>query len=58
MLIDAGVGQKAPYFYRAWVYLPDGTPPEELDHRLKTSYLLIRAGLGKKLQATLGPMPG
>jgi predicted DNA-binding protein (MmcQ/YjbR family) len=57
MLIDAGVGQKAPYFHRSWIYLPETADTDELQHRLVTSYQIIRAGLSKKLQATLGPLP-
>ena len=30
MLIDAGVGTKAPYFHRSWILLPFETPDEEL----------------------------
>ena len=55
MLIDSGVGVKAPYFHRSWVNLPWDTPEEELRHRLASSYRLIRASLTKKLQATLEP---
>ena len=37
MLIDVGVGVKAPYFHRSWVNLPWGTSEEELRHRLAAS---------------------
>ena len=57
MLIDAGVGIKAPYFHRSWIHLPAGTDEGELRYRLAASYRIIRAGLPKKLQATLGPIP-
>ncbi len=57
MLIDAGVGQKAPYFHRSWLYLPEDTATDELQHRLTASYRIIRAGLTKKAQAALGPVP-
>jgi predicted DNA-binding protein (MmcQ/YjbR family) len=57
MLIAAGVGTKAPYFHRSWVLLPWGTPEEELRHRLTASYRIIRAGLPKKVQAALAPLP-
>ena len=53
MLIEVGVGVKAPYFHRSWVNLPWGTPEEELRHRLTTSYQLVRARLPKKVQAQL-----
>ncbi|MBW4710145.1 MmcQ/YjbR family DNA-binding protein [Roseobacter sp. YSTF-M11] len=53
MLIDAGVGIKAPYFHRSWITLPDTTDDSELSHRLCTSYDIVRAGLTKKAQAAL-----
>ncbi len=56
MLIDAGVGERARYFHRSWIYLTEDTDDAELLHRLRTSYILIRAGLPKKVQATLGPL--
>ncbi len=55
MLIDAGVGSKAPYFHRSWILLPFDTPNDELRHRLTQSYLIIRKGLTKKTQAALTP---
>jgi predicted DNA-binding protein (MmcQ/YjbR family) len=58
MLIDAGVGSKAPYFHRSWVYLPADCPKDELRHRLETSYRIVRAGLTKKAQAALPPADG
>jgi len=54
MLIDAGVGIKAPYFHRSWILLPFETEEEELRHRLTQSYRLVRSGLTKKVQAGLG----
>jgi predicted DNA-binding protein (MmcQ/YjbR family) len=54
MLIDAGIGVKAPYFHRSWVNLPWGTAEDELRHRLATSYRLVRSSLPKKVQAELG----
>lgn len=55
MLIEAGVGTKAPYFHRSWVHLPWTTPEDELRHRLGEAYDTIRAGLTKKAQASLPP---
>ncbi|MEM9550079.1 MAG: MmcQ/YjbR family DNA-binding protein [Pseudomonadota bacterium] len=55
MLIDSGVAVKAPYFHRSWVHLPWGTEEAELRHRIEVSYDIVRAGLTKKLQATLAP---
>jgi predicted DNA-binding protein (MmcQ/YjbR family) len=55
MLIDAGIGVKAPYFHRSWVNLPWETPEDELRYRLAASYRLVRASLTKKAQAQLAP---
>ena len=55
MLIEAGVGVKAPYFHRSWVLLPEDADQAELRHRLEVSYDIVRSGLTKKLQATLPP---
>jgi predicted DNA-binding protein (MmcQ/YjbR family) len=55
MLIDTGVAVKAPYFHRSWVNLPYETPADELLHRLRVSYRLVRSGLTKKAQAALDP---
>jgi predicted DNA-binding protein (MmcQ/YjbR family) len=52
-LIDMGRATRAPYFHRSWVRIGWDIPPEEMRERLTTSYHLIRAGLPKKLQATL-----
>lgn len=57
MLIDAGVAGKAPYLHRSWVRVPLGSDPEELRHRLLTSYRLVRAGLPRKAQAALASLP-
>jgi len=53
MLIDAGVGQRAAYFHRSWIYLPGETDIDEVRHRLLISYRIIRASLPKKFQAGL-----
>ncbi len=55
MLIDAGIGVKAPYFHRSWVNLPWETPEDELRYRLAASYRLVRASLTRKAQAQLAP---
>lgn len=57
MLIDVGVGTKAPYFHRSWVLLPFETDEGELRHRLTDSYEIIRSKLTKKVQATLPHYP-
>jgi len=56
MLIDAGIGVKAPYFHRSWINLPWATPDDELRYRLAASYRLVRESLPKKLQAQLAPV--
>ncbi|WP_298970883.1 MmcQ/YjbR family DNA-binding protein [uncultured Roseobacter sp.] len=53
MLIEAGVGNKAPYFHRSWINLPEKTEDGELRHRLCASYDIVRASLTKKAQAAL-----
>ena len=55
MLIETGVGVKAPYFHRSWVNLPWGTDEDELRYRLENAYRIVRGGLTKKLQAQLAP---
>ncbi len=55
LLIEMGRALRAPYFHRSWVRIPwDTVPDEEICERLDTSYRIIRAGLPKKVQATLG----
>ena len=51
MLIDAGVGVKAPYFHRSWVNLPWGTSKEELRHRLSA---ILQAGARRPAQESAG----
>ncbi len=58
MLIDAGVGIKAPYFHRSWIRVEPGTAKDEVTHRINVSYDLIRAGLPKKKTANLPPRKG
>lgn len=55
MLIEAGVGIKAPYFHRSWILIPFGGDAEDLRHRIFVSYDTVREGLTKKLQASLPP---
>jgi predicted DNA-binding protein (MmcQ/YjbR family) len=58
LLIDVGRAARAPYMHASWVRLPFPVAEEgELQERLVTSYQLIRSGLTKKLQATLGELP-
>ena len=53
MLIDAGLAHKAPYMHRSWVALDCDAAPDELTHRIRQSYRIIRASLPKKVQAGL-----
>ncbi|MFN0116169.1 MAG: MmcQ/YjbR family DNA-binding protein [Paracoccaceae bacterium] len=57
MLIDAGIAERAAYFHRSWVYLPEGAEDAELRHRILTSYRLVREGLPGKLREALAPVP-
>lgn len=57
LLIEMGVGTKAPYFHRSWVLLPWDMDQDELRERIHRSYSLVRSGLSKKLQAALPEFP-
>ncbi|NNE59249.1 MAG: MmcQ/YjbR family DNA-binding protein [Hellea sp.] len=58
MLIDVGLGTKAPYFHRSWVLLNEDVDEDELRHRLIGAYKIIRGKLTKKAQAALPPFEG
>ena len=54
MLREVGPFEKAPYFHRSWVLVPfEGVEAEDLEHRVRASYDLIRSKLPKKVQAQL-----
>lgn len=53
MLIDAGAATKAPYFHRSWVLMGLEADPEEITHRIKVSYDIIRKALPKKVRDAL-----
>ncbi|MFT4013295.1 MAG: MmcQ/YjbR family DNA-binding protein [Paracoccus sp. (in: a-proteobacteria)] len=55
-LIETGVAARAPYLHRSWVALPLDSAPDELAHRLRHSYRLVRGALPKKVQAALPPI--
>lgn len=58
LLIETGQATRAPYMHASWVRLPFGPTAEaELRHRLRQSYALIRAGLTRRVQAGLPPLP-
>lgn len=58
MLIETGVGERAPYFHRSWVKLPEGADADELTHRIHSSYDLIRSKLPAKIRNSLPPRKG
>ena len=53
MLIEAGVGKKAPYFHASWINISWDMDEPELHARLQNSYRLISASLPKKTQLAL-----
>ncbi len=55
MLIEVGVGVKAPYFHASWINIPWSMPEDELRQRLAASYRLVRADLTRKAQVDLAP---
>lgn len=55
-LIETGVADQARYLHASWVALPLDSAPDELAHRIRHSYRLVRNALTKKLQATLPPL--
>jgi predicted DNA-binding protein (MmcQ/YjbR family) len=57
MLIDAGVGIKAPYFHKSWIKLPVSVSDDDLQHRVVASYDKIRGSLTKKKQAEMPQRP-
>jgi len=59
MLIESGHAERAPYLARGgWVLVRWGEMDgNELCQRLTRSYLTVRRGLPKRVQASLGPEP-
>jgi len=53
ILINIGVGRKAPYFHRSWINIPLDADEDELRLRIADSYRIIRSGLSRKVQADL-----
>ena len=57
VVIEMGHGRRAQYLHASWVAVPFGlVSDDEMRERILTSYRLIRAGLPKKVQATLAPV--
>jgi predicted DNA-binding protein (MmcQ/YjbR family) len=57
MLIDAGLGERAPYLHRSWIKLHETCEAAELRHRILSSYRLVRAGLPAGLRKSLPEPP-
>ncbi|WP_134679288.1 MmcQ/YjbR family DNA-binding protein [Paracoccus ravus] len=55
-LIETGLAERAPYLHRSWVTLPLDAAPDELGHRIRHSYRLVRLALPKRRQAELPPI--
>lgn len=53
MLIDAGAATKAPYFHKSWVLVSFDAAEDEMKHRIKVSYDIIRNTLSKKKRDAL-----
>lgn len=52
-LIDAGGVRSAYYLHPSWVLLPFDAPPERQERLIRGSYDIVRAGLPKRVQASL-----
>ncbi|WP_041527218.1 MmcQ/YjbR family DNA-binding protein [Paracoccus aminophilus] len=50
LLIQTGVAERAKYLHRSWVAVPLDSAPDELLHRIRASYKLIRDKLPKRLR--------
>lgn len=56
LIRQMGHGEHAPYFHKSWVHIPWGlVDADEMAERLRNSYAIVRSGLTKKMQASLGP---
>ena len=55
-LIETGVAERAAYLHASWVAMPMDAAPDELAHRIRHSYRLVRGGLTRKAQAALPPL--
>lgn len=55
-LIETGVAERARYFHASWVALPLDAAPDELAHRIRHSYRIVRGNLPKRVQQGLPPM--
>jgi predicted DNA-binding protein (MmcQ/YjbR family) len=57
LLIEAGLGERAPYLHRSWIKLHETVSDADLRHRILASYRLVRAGLPAGLRKTLPEAP-
>ena len=57
-LIDMGIAEKAAYFHRSWVRLPESIALDEARYRIYASYDLIRAKLPAAVRTALPPREG
>lgn len=55
MLIETGIAWRARYLHRSWIALPLDSAPDELGHRIRVSYMVIRSGLTRRVLADLPP---
>lgn len=55
MLIETGIAWRARYLHRSWIALPLDSAPDELGHRIRVSYMVIRSGLTRRVLAELPP---
>ncbi len=53
MLIEVGVGRRAPYFHRSWINLPFDAPEDVLRYRLAESYRLVVARFPRNVREGL-----
>jgi predicted DNA-binding protein (MmcQ/YjbR family) len=53
LLIETGLAARAPYFHRSWALLPETVADDELAHRVRASYALIRKGLPATVRRAL-----
>lgn len=49
-LIETGIAKPAKYMHRSWIELPADSAPDELAHRIRTSYAIIHDALPKRVR--------
>ncbi len=53
LLIETGVAMRAKYLHKSWVAVPLDSAPDELAHRVRVSYKIIRDALPKRVRDEL-----